>query len=1411
MAARWRGKDRSLNAGNPEYLTGNTLNEMVLTKGEVEGMEMDAQSVMDRSILAILEDSTVTSEDKSRVEDESETTLLSALSEILDSVEDDDGTLSPFDTLPDAELLTHQDHRDNSPLRRLLSLAGAAPDRDPVCYSPKSSSLSPSSEESIADRLRRPRLGSLNVVFTERSDGEDGSKGESDSLPLEFIQPSQKSHHSTNSFEVGPKKAETEIEVFTSTSLVNLVNIMHPYCLRLRLEEEGKGWVSTPRKMSSSWGKPRKDHTLSSQGEIWKYEKPSGDSDEEINVDVSDDETKEEEEGDEKRVDAKLLKSVLLNRDSSRAQPSKEKKRVSFGPVQVASFDVPMEKESNVQKLVSGITEQTSEMDVSAPLTSTKTPETPAGPAPEPLTTASSEINSDKAEVTEAPFVLLPQGETKAKSLSLQQYRQLRQKRLPLVEKQGNYTTKWPSLSEPPKELTPILGLQGQRHNRWGPKMTHDHPIGTGVGTDHFSGSKTSGCKTSSSRVSLPPRPDPVETKPSNHVRHGGLKRPRTESKIISPASPLSSLTAAPIVNAPENRKSPEKKPTLLSSDPPNPVLLPLPVTQPPSDRTSQPASPSTAHSSPEPKVVFLNRDSSLESTRLLQEIQKKFSTQHPNGELSSLEPKSKVLLLNQDPNPDSTTLLQEVKNTFSKQPSKEELLPSTSPAPCPTTTQAESISECKKPPPRQRSHSPTKETKLLPKIPQSPSPDLMRQTKCPSSMPYSTQPPAPVNAPIPVKETLMGLPLGFSPPEEPPSPPQLICTVPTPAGDSGIEAPDLTSLLEQFEETQAKDENKCESDLDATPEAISEACDQARRLESSCSSSTVEMLGLLSACLLNIEKPLCSSGPDPVRIAELVDAPQSPNLQTLKDLDLDTTPTAGPEILRPSSVEPLETQNQESFSTSETPSTSKTLRIVPPLQMLESVDIPEPLGTDIILSTQDRAPANQQRKLFSLALQRKQPATPKTPPSKAIQIIDPRPLPSKRTHTSPLKSSATKTSSEMLLSVFSDHDYCAPVNRSLTSATLCSKTQTSTPMDISNLTHKMQVTTRDSSTTSECKKRTTTCEVNTAFRPVNNSEKCVRQRLSEDQSTRPETDLALPFSDGAMPEHECGLAGDAKEDRTKPCSPPTPPPSPPGRGREKRVTRRYRRTSPRSDSSSSSPSSSSCSSSSSSSCSPQRKRLHRNSSESSSCSSSPSRSISRSPPRRYRLSYSRSRSSRSRSTSWSQSRSRSRSPSPRVRRRRRRDVCSPTCHRNSSRESRRRKRRHEMRIQKLRAIDERRVVYVGRIRRSMTHDDLRDRFSLFGEVECVSLHFRDRGDNYGFVTFYNMDDAFAAIENGNKVRRPDELPFDICFGGRRQFCKSNYADLDSNRDVDPAPTKSRFEDLDFDSLLKQAQKGLKR
>ncbi|KFW66544.1 Peroxisome proliferator-activated receptor gamma coactivator-related protein 1, partial [Pygoscelis adeliae] len=221
----------------------------------------------------------------------------------------------------------------------------------------------------------------------------------------------------------------------------------------------------------------------------------------------------------------------------------------------------------------------------------------------------------------------------------------------------------------------------------------------------------------------------------------------------------------------------------------------------------------------------------------------------------------------------------------------------------------------------------------------------------------------------------------------------------------------------------------------------------------------------------------------------------------------------------------------------------------------------------------------------------------------------------------------------------------------------------------------------------------------------------------------------------------------------------------------------------------------------------------------SSSSSSSSSRSRSRSfspPPKRWRSSSSRSscgscgrsrdRSSSSSSTSSyssrSTSRSQSRSPSPRRRSNRRRRY---------SYDAQDRYQRQRI-LQKERAIEERRVVFIGKIPSRMTRSELRHRFSVFGDIEECTLHFRSEGDNYGFVTYRYAEEAFAAIESGHKLRRPDEQPFDLCFGGRRQFCRRNYADLDSNReDFDPAPVKSKFDSLDFDTLLRQAQRSLRR
>ncbi|XP_060564551.1 uncharacterized protein LOC132723783 [Ruditapes philippinarum] len=123
----------------------------------------------------------------------------------------------------------------------------------------------------------------------------------------------------------------------------------------------------------------------------------------------------------------------------------------------------------------------------------------------------------------------------------------------------------------------------------------------------------------------------------------------------------------------------------------------------------------------------------------------------------------------------------------------------------------------------------------------------------------------------------------------------------------------------------------------------------------------------------------------------------------------------------------------------------------------------------------------------------------------------------------------------------------------------------------------------------------------------------------------------------------------------------------------------------------------------------------------------------------------------------------------------------------------------------------ERRIVYVGGLPNKYSRHTLRDHFTRFGPIENVQLHFREHGDNYGFVTFTYTCDAFAAIEKGKKI--PGLSQFDLCFGGRRQFCDVEYADLDGNKEIeeefDSKPPKRGA--MDFDELLRQAKAGIKK
>jgi len=102
--------------------------------------------------------------------------------------------------------------------------------------------------------------------------------------------------------------------------------------------------------------------------------------------------------------------------------------------------------------------------------------------------------------------------------------------------------------------------------------------------------------------------------------------------------------------------------------------------------------------------------------------------------------------------------------------------------------------------------------------------------------------------------------------------------------------------------------------------------------------------------------------------------------------------------------------------------------------------------------------------------------------------------------------------------------------------------------------------------------------------------------------------------------------------------------------------------------------------------------------------------------------------------------------------------------------------------------------------------DELRKRFEVFGPVVEISLHFRDHGDNYGFVTFQYKVDAYEAVEHGNDD--PGLPRYDLCFGGRRAFCKEKYSDLDN---VDDGGDDWKNENMNFDELLRQAKMGIRK
>ncbi|KAH8247718.1 hypothetical protein KR038_009123 [Drosophila bunnanda] len=165
---------------------------------------------------------------------------------------------------------------------------------------------------------------------------------------------------------------------------------------------------------------------------------------------------------------------------------------------------------------------------------------------------------------------------------------------------------------------------------------------------------------------------------------------------------------------------------------------------------------------------------------------------------------------------------------------------------------------------------------------------------------------------------------------------------------------------------------------------------------------------------------------------------------------------------------------------------------------------------------------------------------------------------------------------------------------------------------------------------------------------------------------------------------------------------------------------------------------------------------------------------------RQRRTSYNKRRSKNQKRSSFSSSgsasensdRGRSRSPHRRVQRSRSRSRSDTRCQNNNNR------RGFTDRNVSQPAVEERRIVYVGRIEQETTKELLRRKFLPYGSIKQITIHYKENGMKYGFVTYERAQDAFTAIDTS--PRDPQINMYDISFGGRRAFCRASYADLDN-------------------------------
>ncbi|KAJ8715737.1 hypothetical protein PYW07_010219 [Mythimna separata] len=88
--------------------------------------------------------------------------------------------------------------------------------------------------------------------------------------------------------------------------------------------------------------------------------------------------------------------------------------------------------------------------------------------------------------------------------------------------------------------------------------------------------------------------------------------------------------------------------------------------------------------------------------------------------------------------------------------------------------------------------------------------------------------------------------------------------------------------------------------------------------------------------------------------------------------------------------------------------------------------------------------------------------------------------------------------------------------------------------------------------------------------------------------------------------------------------------------------------------------------------------------------------------------------------------------------------------------------------------VDERKVVFVGRLEEDATKQALGSKFAKFGRVSRVRIHSHDNGTRYGFVTYERARDAWAAVKAASTFAR-----YDVRFGAHCAFFRQSDAEPD--------------------------------